>query len=418
MNGLLALTVASLFTPFQFATGVATVRPFDALAAVLFMAALTHLNRMRSDRTAIELWILLPYFGWHALSAFTVSAQNGLRETIQIAVVLLFAISLLILKDRLNVRQVGRHLLIGLFAVMLFNAAYHIAIGHTGGWKTLGDAKLSMTFLPVVLGLFLVFRPGWRLGLILWLTTGAVILLSGERKALLVFGVLSALVYGRGRLVTMTAMLAFGAQALQLFALATSNAYLTRQIDTLFNPPTTDLPLEALARGGTVESLSNAQRIFSLRLSEDLFSQHPLFGIGTNVYVHYVQQMFPYAPAYLRLGIHGEFQRVTVENGLLGLGLYLAIFAVSFGRIAALIRRLPRPARRTYTLAALVLILPCLVSLSLEAAATRSFLVLIVLSFAPDLMRRAAEMQGLLTWRPRPVRTWRVPLDDSRSSVH
>lgn len=404
MNGLLALVVISLFTPFQFATGLATLRPFDGLVAVLFVASLAHLERMRLDRSAIGLWILLPYLAWHALSAFTVSASNGLRESIQISVVLMFATSLFILKDSLNFRQVGRWLLVGLFAVMLCNAAYHVAIGHAGGWKTLGDAKLSMTFLPVVLGLFLIFRPGWQPGLILWGLTGAVILLSGERKALLVFGVLSALVFGRGRIVTMAAMLALGAQAVQVFAQATSNAYLTRQIGALFNPsPATDLTIDALARGAPVDSLSNAQRMFSMRVSEALFQEHPLFGIGTNLYVRYVQQMYPYAPEYLRLGIHGEFQRVTVENGLFGLGLYLAVFVVGFSRILSVMRELPRRARRTHVLAALVLILPCLVSLSLEAAATRSFLVLVVLSFAPDLMRRAAEVQGLLIRRPRPL---------------
>ena len=38
----------------------------------------------------------------------------------------------------------GQYLLIGLLAVMLYNAGYHIAIGYKGGWKTLGDAKLSV----------------------------------------------------------------------------------------------------------------------------------------------------------------------------------------------------------------------------------------------------------------------------------
>ena len=403
-SGLLALVVISLFTPFQFATGVATLRPFDVLVAVLFATSVAQLGRVRLGRPATSLWILLPYLAWHAVSALTVSAQNGLRESVQISVVLMFATSLFILKDAIDLRRVGLYLLIGLFAVMVFNAGYHIAIGHGGGWKTLGDAKLSMTFLPVVLGLFLTFRPGWRFGLILWLATGAVVLLSGERKALLVFGLLSALVYGRGRIVAMAVMLAIGAQALQLFALSTSNDYLTRQIDTLFDPPTTALSLDALARGAPVDSLSNAQRMFSLQVSEALFREHPLFGIGTTVYVHYIQQIYPYAPAHLRLGIHGEFQRVTVENGLFGLGLYLAVFLVGFGRTLYVIRALHPNARRTYSLAALVLALPCLVSLSLEAAATRSFVVLVVLSFAPDLMRRAAQAQGLLVRPTGPTR--------------
>lgn len=410
MNLLLALVVVSLFTPFRMATGVAIVRPFDVLVALLFVVALAHLGRMRTDRALTGFWILLPYLAWHALSAFGLSSANGLREAIQVSVILMFAASLFIIKDQINFRLVGQYLLIGLLAVMLYNAGYHIAIGYKGGWKTLGDAKLSMTFLPVVLGLFLVFRPGWRPGLILWLATGAVILLSGERKALVMFGLLSALVFGRGRLVTMAVILGFGAQALQLFALATSNDYLTRQIDTLFNPSTaTDASVATLLRGGSAESLSNAQRAFSLRISEDLFREHPLFGAGTNAYLNYIRQLYPYAPAHLQLGIHGEFQRVTVENGLFGLALYVAIFATGLGRTLALIGELPVRARRTYALAALVLGIPSLLSLTLEAAATRSFLVLVILSLAPDLMRRAAEAQGLLpdgrTVRPAAGRT-------------
>ena len=399
MNLLLSLVVVSLFTPFRAVTGVAIVRPFDVLVAVLFAVSLTQLAGMRAGRSQVGLWILTPYLGWHALSAFSLSSANGLREAIQISVILMFAVSLFIIKDRINFRTVGQYLLIGLAAVMLYNAGYHVAIGYAGGWKTLGDAKLSMTFLPVVLGLFLIFRPGWRPGLILWGVTGLVILLSGERKALVMFGLLSALVFGRGRLVAMAVILGFGVQALQLFALATSNDYLTRQIDTLFAPSSApDASVETLLRGGNAESLSNAQRLFSLRISEDLFREHPLFGAGTNAYLNYIQQLYPYAPAHLQLGIHGEFQRVTVENGLLGLGLYVTVFAVGLSRTLALIGELPRQARRTYTLAALVLGIPSLLSLTLEAAATRSFLVLVILSLAPDLMRRAAETQGLLAY--------------------
>ena len=48
-----------------------------------------------------------------------------------------------------------------------------------------------------------------------------------------------------------------------------------------------------------------------------------LLGIGTNNYINYVEENYSFLPGFMRWGIHGEFQRVTVENGIVGLFLYL-----------------------------------------------------------------------------------------------
>ena len=72
-----------------------------------------------------------------------------------------------------------------------------------------------------------------------------------------------------------------------------------------------------------VDSYSNLQRAFAFNISKEYFLRNPIIGIGTNNFILTLNNEHYYLPDFLMVGIHNEFFRIPVENGLVGLFLYL-----------------------------------------------------------------------------------------------
>jgi hypothetical protein len=113
-------------------------------------------------------------------------------------------------------------------------------------------------------------------------------------------------------------------------------------------------------------------------------------GVGTNQFKNIIDTDFSGLPDELRLGIHGEFQRILTENGIIGLSLYILIWiaawlrlsrtlswAFSHGLIGATQARL----------LPLVLLVPCAFYVGTEASGTRAFVTLTLVSLLPELTR-------------------------------
>jgi hypothetical protein len=117
-----------------------------------------------------------------------------------------------------------------------------------------------------------------------------------------------------------------------------------------------------------------------------------MFGVGTNEYEKIINQRFAALPADLRLGIHGEFQRVLTENGILGLTLYIFIWIVSWVRVRGVLRRalgqhlISDVQKRVLPL---LIFVPLALYLASEAPGSRSFVALIVISLLPELVSRS-----------------------------
>jgi O-antigen ligase len=79
--------------------------------------------------------------------------------------------------------------------------------------------------------------------------------------------------------------------------------------------------------------MSNAQREISNRLAAAKWEKRPVLGIGTNAFDIAIRQEVS-IPATFRTGIHGEFYRALYENGIVGLGLYMALWITAFATIA------------------------------------------------------------------------------------
>ena len=79
----IALALVSLFVPLKAHVGVVQIRPFDFLTLILFGIVAARMNRLPSPVSWIGFSILIPYFTWHVISAFTYGEINGIREALQ-----------------------------------------------------------------------------------------------------------------------------------------------------------------------------------------------------------------------------------------------------------------------------------------------------------------------------------------------
>jgi hypothetical protein len=394
INYLLPLTITCLFLPFKDQLGPIQVRPFDGMVLLLLLVSLPQAAAMLRAKLSLGLVIIVPFLVIHVLSAFTLSAVNGMRELLQAS--LLFALAFLInfYADKLNYRKAGAVLLFGLFAVMAYNIGWHISHGFWSGWKRLFDPKSVFLFLPMLLGVYLLLTPKHqrRTYWILWWITGIAIVLSGERKALLAYAVLSVAFVGRGQLRLAAPVAAVGFAGLMIFAGLTDNRYLANQLDSILEPSPTQLSLGALASGEMPRSLSNAAREVQMAQSAELISRHPVFGVGTNAYVDRINQRFGSLPRYLKMGVHNEFLRVFVENGVIGFAAYVAIWLVAAMRLWTLATRFHRTgyfdAMRARLLM-ITLLVPPFFYVALEASGARVTMAGIVVSLSPDILRLA-----------------------------
>jgi hypothetical protein len=395
VNALLAAAVLSLMLPIRMETGLILVRPFEFLVA-LGMLCWPLIAARRGVRVPVGLLLLLPYLTWHVASATVGGPQNTAREALQVFVVTMFAFLLAQEALRLDVKRFSRRLLLGIAAIALGTILWHIANGYWVGWKRVPDPRLSFVFLPVVLaGLILFAEAEKRRRLhFVWVGVLPVLLMSGERKALVIYLILSALLFARGRLALILPALAAAFVGLLLLSTVVENPYLQKQIRTLVEPGGSGNYEYVLATGRYLpgDTPSDVQRAFALHVSGQMFAEHPLFGVGTNQYEAIVGETYPNAPENMHLAIHGEFQRILTENGLVGLSLYALIWAAAWVRLSRVLRgaldrgRLTRVQARVLPL---LLFIPLALFVGTEASGTRAFIGVIIISLLPELVSRA-----------------------------
>jgi hypothetical protein len=199
-----------------------------------------------------------------------------------------------------------------------------------------------------------------------------------------------------------------------LLSTLVENPYLQRQVRTLVDPGGTGNYEYVLATGRYLpgDTPSDVQRAFALHVSSQMFAEHPLFGVGTNQYEAMVRETYPNAPEDMQLSIHGEFQRILTENGLVGFSLYLLIWAAAWARLARLLRSaLERGLTSAQSrVLPLLLFIPLALFVGTEASGTRAFVGAIAISLLPELVsgalaraRRPVLLRSDLMTRPVPA---------------
>lgn len=390
MTGILSVAILSLMLPLRINTGFVLLRPFELL--MLFALALAFgRGRWRSIRIPTGLLMLVPFFFWHVISAASADAINGVREGLQVAVVAAFAFIVTQECRSRTIERMAKPLLWGMTLITAGSIVWHVSQGHLVGWKELLDAKLTFTFLPPLLAGMMIFatperRHQLRLG---WIALAPILVLSGERKALIVYLFISALMLARGRILPLMAAVMAGFAGLLLMATMIDNPYVQRQLNTLIDPAATGDYAYVLATGQyrPGDTPSQVQRAFAFSVSKQLFSENPFFGVGTNQYTSIIAEQYPRLPPALALSIHGEFQRVLTENGIIGFLLFGMIWVVSWLRLGKVLKRnVPRFTPLQARALPLLFFVPISMSLGSEAPGTRSFVALIIISLLPEIV--------------------------------
>lgn len=414
MRYLLTFAVLSLFLPIRLETGLVLLRPFELIALLMLLIGLG-MGRWRRLAFSAGFLLLLPFLGWHMVSAFSVDAENGLRELLQTSAVGAFAFALAQEASRVDTHKAANILLFGMVLILAYTITWHVAHGYLVGWKHLVDPRLAFTFLPIALaGLLLFVNRGKRR--ILWFVWAGILpllVLSGERKAFLIYLFLTAALLVRGRLAAVVPAIAAGFAGLFVLSAMVDNDYVQKQLQTILDPLSMG-QYEYLAATGKYapgDTPSNVQRAFAFTLSRQLISEHPLMGVGTNQFKNIIDTDFSGLPDELRLGIHGEFQRILTENGIIGLSLYLLIWIAAWFRLSrtlgwALSHGLIGAAQAR--LLPLVLLVPCALYVGTEASGTRAFVTLSLVSLLPELTRHGLCL-SLLRMRRSHARSMRHP---------
>ena len=390
MTYLVPLAFLSLFTAVRLNAGIVHLRPFDGLVLLMIVWTFFVLRKMNLKFT-VGAAMLVPFFACHALSAFSVGAENGVREALQVGLMFAFVAMLSTHLDKADVLKAGRVMVIGLGIVLIYNILWHVIVLDAWyGWKKLNNPKAVFGYLPMALGCLLLFaQPAQRrLYWLLWGGLFVVTLMSGERKALLIYGLLTAMLVARGRIAASLPVLGAGALVLVLVMNIFAGDTFVKQLNTLLNPIQSAGSLQGIYAGVSPDSLSNAQRVFAFNVASDFISENPVFGVGTNEYVTKVAERYKYLPGYLLIGIHGEFLRVLTENGIIGLAVYCAIWLVSITRLIKVLRYFysrGEISQAQKDVAPFVLLASPFMYLALDASGTPSFAVLILVSMLPEI---------------------------------
>lgn len=325
---LFGVTIAALFSGLNHQLGGVKVQLSDVLAAITIFVVV--LRGFSTPRIAPPLTIsLLAYLLLFCVSAFLVDTVNGLKESAQAVLIFSF---LFVLFGYYRTHSATRLLAVGSFlivAVLAYNIGWHVLHGFYTGWKHLNEPKAIFILLPMLL-ILLFNRFGHQrraLFVAASVIAGAIILLSGERKAYM-FALVALIIWtGAASLRYLSA----AALVVSLFLAAgvlDQTGYLNRQLGSFSNALNTRIELVStseLFNERRPSTLSDAQREFTRRTAKSMWEKSPMFGIGTGGYAAAMREKYS-IPAEFRVGIHGEFYRALYENGIVGLLLYVAFW--------------------------------------------------------------------------------------------
>jgi hypothetical protein len=264
-------------------------------------------------------------------TAFYYSFDTGLYRTIQFAIMLPAG---LLAANYIAVRPDAADRLVRLITLLTVLVAvhvvvFHIAVGRLVTWKYLFDTKTIFS-LGVVLLFYYEDQLRRFLSAIGWYAVmggvGTLVLLSGERKAYLVFLVIFLL--SKASLATKLAITLTTSVVLMVYAqTAGPEDYVAKQINSLFEAKE-DYDTSEFYSIDAVGSQSNIIRDFVNRMAHEQFLEHPVFGLGAGGYDEWAKRELPGGPNGLTLNVHGEVNRIPAESGILGIIVGIALLAL------------------------------------------------------------------------------------------
>jgi len=388
---LISILFLALFSNIRFQFDFALLRLFDILTVVFFIYIFN--KEKHNNDKSYGFYYLIPFFILHILLSYQLGFKNFLREFLQIIIILFFITIFLKSKDNLNFKQLFKLLFVFSGLIILYTIYFHLSKGYFVGWKQLPDTRIAYVIFTILFFLyFKIFSNDKKFTFfILSLMLFTILVLSGERKAIAVFIFLLCLYYFSGIGIKSAIILIALYVVFSISNEFITNPYIKDKIETTLNIMNTG-NYEYVMHTGQIsdeDTYSNAQRAFSINVSKTLIYESPLFGVGTNNYINYVNENYSYLPKFMKLGIHGEFQRVVVENGIIGFLLYLFIWVKSLSRFKLELNKsvhLKFISKEQYKYLIYSTYLPIIFFVGTEASSTRSFILLSLISILPDIV--------------------------------
>ena len=393
-NKTFVVLILSLFITYRYITSLVIIRPFDLITIIVFLSLFLAKVENKGEKTP-GFYYILPFLIFHVFSAFLVSNNNFFREAIQVTSIIMFAFIISNLKSKINYKIVIYYLLIGSVFFMSYVIYWHISKDIFVGWKELPDSRILFTVVSLFLFSYLntieINQKNKFKIFIICVGFFSILVMSGERKAILVFLFLLLMHYTYGFPIRAIIGLVLAYFVLTFLANNIDNIYVSRILGSILKITETNTDNFSLQEGMSMEinSYSNFQRIFSFNISKELFSENPIIGLGTNNFIVTLNNMYPNLPSFLLSGIHGEFLRVLIENGLIGLFLYLMIWYKSWIRTKETLmyarkNGLINDRQVSFLLYSVYLALAIYVGT--EASSNRSFIILVLISILPDYL--------------------------------
>jgi len=350
------LCVVSLFLGVQYQVGV-VLRPFDAfmgLGGLLLVGRASVRGRTTSLRKNPVYTLFVVTYGYRCVSGFFMSGMGiAIKETIQIVeFILLVHLVASATRDERRRRQFFRVLLIGLGGLSVLTAAWHIAHGSVANYKDLGDPKYAFALFALLASVSYLRKRTSIRGIVL---IGAILLavLSGERKGWVALAGAGTIMYFmfQGRSVWGFVSSFFrprllfggGVVAVLMIVAALQFEYVRLQVQSMYDlyviasNVSLQMDLSAFETSG-----SNLARLYILLFTVRMALANPIFGVGTGGWYDALASTSEESVSsnYL-IGAHSEYQRLTVENGLVGLGLYVITWFLALRTVVKFFREAP-----------------------------------------------------------------------------
>ena len=390
---ILSILVLSLFIQIRFEVFTFIVRPFDLFTVFIFFYTFSIQKEITRQKLSSGFFYLLPFFFIHFISALVAGNQNFIKEFLQVIVFIAFAYILSVLINKIDYKKIITNVLQGSICIMIFSVLWHLYNGYLVGWKQLPDTRIIFTIVSILMFAYLnIYEKKIKNLLFIYIIFFVLILLSGERKALVIFTFLLIMHYSDGNFFKILIFSSLGYLILYLLGDYLDNSYLKSRINTLTNLFGTGKFQFFLDTGqlSSKDTYSNIQRVFSFTISKKFFLENPLLGIGTNNFINVLKDQFYYLPKVFLAGIHNEFQRVLVENGIIGLFCYLFIWFKSWTRtkqITFMAQKHKLINSINYKFCTYSLYITCIIYVGTEASSLRSFIILIFISLLPDYLK-------------------------------
>ena len=390
----LVLALTGLMTPLLIKAGGITMRLFDLIIIIsCFVLLIQFFFKDKKISIPFATLLLIPFFLIHIIQARHLGLSNIIREGLQSVIIIATTILAYTQIRYDNWQMIAKYFYYAMTLILAVTIGWHVANGHITAWKLLNESKIIFSIFPILFAILALqnhYAPGyWRQkALVILLCYIPVVILSGERKALLITLILCLAIIPRKGFFLNIKNIFF-----MIIAVLTMSAalpfmielpYVQKQIASFTEKDTTSVVLN---QDGTFEtkSLSNAQRAFAWEVSKDLVAENTLFGIGTNMYKPYVHEQFGALPEFLKVEIHSEFQRALVELGVIGLLCYLLPIIRALFWLGYLIIKPVNPYARDI---GLCMIPAFIIFMGTEGGGTQQMIMYIAIALYPDFTKK------------------------------